>query len=48
VELMFFGGLTAAETADALTACGRTTSTRTVQRDWKFARGWLCRELRAS
>jgi RNA polymerase sigma-70 factor, ECF subfamily len=48
VELMFFGGLTAAEAADALTACGRTTSTRTVERDWKFARGWLYRELRSS
>jgi RNA polymerase sigma-70 factor, ECF subfamily len=48
VELIFFGGLNAAETAEILTACGTTTSPRTVERDWSFARGWLYRELRGS
>jgi len=48
VELIFFGGLNASETAEILTACGTTTSQRTVERDWKFARSWLHKELRAS
>ena len=41
VELRFFGGLTVEETADVL-----GVSVETVMRDWKFARGWLLRELR--
>ena len=40
VELRFFGGLTAQETAETL-----QVSERTVMGDWKFARSWLKREL---
>ena len=40
VELRFFGGLTADETAAAL-----QVSSKTVLRDWEFARAWLQREL---
>jgi RNA polymerase sigma factor (TIGR02999 family) len=40
VELRFFGGLTAEETAVAL-----QVSPKTVLRDWEFARAWLQREL---
>jgi len=40
VELRFFGGLTADETAVAL-----NVSSKTVLRDWEFARAWLQREL---
>lgn len=40
VELRFFGGLTADETAEAL-----QVSSKTVLRDWEFARAWLQREL---
>ena len=40
VELRFFGGLTVEETAEAL-----MISPETVQRDWKFAKSWLMREL---
>src|SRR6266536_3536385 len=40
VELRFFGGLTADETAVAL-----QVSSKTVLRDWEFARAWLHREL---
>jgi DNA-directed RNA polymerase specialized sigma24 family protein len=40
VELRFFGGLTAEETAEAL-----TLSTRTVERDWRHARAWLYHAL---
>lgn len=40
VELRYFGGLTEAETAEAL-----HISTDTVLRDWKFAKAWLHREL---
>jgi RNA polymerase sigma-70 factor (ECF subfamily) len=40
VELRFFGGLTADETAAAL-----GVSEKTVLRDWEFARAWLQREL---
>jgi RNA polymerase sigma-70 factor (ECF subfamily) len=43
VELRFFGGLSFEETAEAL-----KVSTKTVQRDWDLARGWLYRELRGS
>ncbi len=41
VELRFFGGLTAEETADVL-----GISVRTVHREWDIARAWLFRELR--
>lgn len=40
VELRFFGGLTADETALAL-----AVSSKTVLRDWEFARAWLQREM---
>ena len=40
VELKFFGGLTIDEIA-AVT----NTSTATVEREWAFARGWLCKAL---
>lgn len=42
VEMRFFGGLTVEETAHVL---GR--SPRTVKREWRLARAWLFRELRA-
>jgi len=41
VELRFFGGLNAKETAEAL-----KVSQRTVEREWNSARAWLYRELR--
>ena len=41
VECRFFTGLTEEETAEAL-----GISTRTVQRDWKRARGWLHEAMR--
>jgi RNA polymerase sigma factor (TIGR02999 family) len=40
VELRYFGGLSEEETAQVL-----KVSTRTVRRDWDFARSWLMREL---
>ena len=40
VELKFFGGLDNQEIAQAL-----NVSTKTVLRDWTFAKTWLCREL---
>jgi RNA polymerase sigma-70 factor (ECF subfamily) len=40
VELRYFGGLTAAETADFL-----QISLRTVEREWNMAKAWLYREL---
>jgi RNA polymerase sigma factor (TIGR02999 family) len=43
VELRFFGGLTADETASVL-----KVSSDTVLRDWKMARVWLLRELAGS
>jgi RNA polymerase sigma factor (TIGR02999 family) len=43
VELRFFGGLSADETADAL-----GISVRTVHNDWAFARAWLYRALSGS
>jgi RNA polymerase sigma-70 factor (ECF subfamily) len=42
VELRFFGGLTAKETAVVL-----NVSEETVLRDWKLAKVWLSRELTA-
>jgi RNA polymerase sigma factor (TIGR02999 family) len=41
VECRFFGGLTEEETAQAL-----EVTTRTVQRDWVKAKGWLYHALR--
>ena len=43
VEMRFFGGLSVEETAEAL-----QVSARTVMRDWRLAKAWLARELRAS
>jgi DNA-directed RNA polymerase specialized sigma24 family protein len=40
VELRFFGGLTAEETAEVL-----KVSTITVLRDWSTAKAWLYREM---
>jgi RNA polymerase sigma factor (TIGR02999 family) len=40
VELRFFGGLSVKETAGIL-----NVSLETVQRDWKFAKSWLRREI---
>ena len=40
VELRFFGGLSVEETAAAL-----AVSTKTVVRDWNFAKAWLQREM---
>lgn len=40
VELRFFSGLTAEETASIL-----GVTVRTVERDWRYARAWLFREL---
>jgi RNA polymerase sigma factor (TIGR02999 family) len=40
VEYRYFGGLTERETAEVL-----GVTTRTVQRDWAKARGWLYQEL---
>jgi RNA polymerase sigma-70 factor, ECF subfamily len=42
VEMRFFGGFSVDETAAAL-----DVSPETVMRDWKFAKSWLLRELRA-
>ena len=42
IELRFFGGLSVEETAEAL-----KVSPQTVMRDWRLARAWLARELRA-
>ena len=41
VELRFFGGLSAKETAEFL-----KISSRTVEREWSLAQAWLLRELR--
>lgn len=40
VELRFYGGLSFDDTAEAL-----MTSPRTIERDWRYARAWLYREL---
>ena len=40
VEMRFFGGATVEETAEVL---GMTT--RSIERDWRFARAWLFREI---
>ncbi|HEX3746245.1 MAG TPA: sigma-70 family RNA polymerase sigma factor [Bryobacteraceae bacterium] len=41
VELRFFGGLTSEETAEVLHGTEDGVSSRTVERDWRFARAWL-------
>ena len=43
IELRFFGGLSVEETAEVL-----QISPQTVMRDWRLARAWLARELRAA
>ena len=43
IELRFFGGLSVEETAAVLKVSGDT-----VMRDWKLAKAWLFRELKAS
>lgn len=40
VELRYFGGLNTGQVAEIM-----RISTRTVDRDWQFARSWLMREL---
>jgi RNA polymerase sigma factor (TIGR02999 family) len=40
VRLRFYGGLTIEEAAETM-----GVSTRTVEREWTFARAWLIREL---
>jgi RNA polymerase sigma-70 factor, ECF subfamily len=40
VELLYFGGMTADEAGELLGVTGRT-----VERDWRYARLWLLREL---
>jgi len=40
VELRYFGGLSEAEIGEVM-----KISSKTVQRDWEFARAWLAREL---
>ncbi len=40
VELRYFGGLTTEEIAEVM-----NTSTRSVERDWQFARSWVMREV---
>ena len=42
VELRFFAGVTIEETAEVL-----GVSHATVEREWRFARAWLHRELSA-
>jgi DNA-directed RNA polymerase specialized sigma24 family protein len=41
VEMRFFGGLSAEETAEVL-----KVSEDTLLRDWKLAKSWLLRELK--
>jgi RNA polymerase sigma factor (TIGR02999 family) len=43
VELRFYGGLSVEEAADIL-----NIAPRTVDRDWRIARGWLRRQLEES
>lgn len=43
VVMRYFGGMNNKEAAEVL-----QVSETTVERDWRLARAWLCRELRAS
>jgi RNA polymerase sigma-70 factor (ECF subfamily) len=43
IELRFFGGLSVEETASVL-----NVSPDTVMRDWRLAKAWLLREMRAT
>jgi RNA polymerase sigma factor (TIGR02999 family) len=45
VELHFFGGLKVEEIPAVLCADGETLSQRTIERDLRFARAWLLREV---
>ena len=45
VELIFFGGLSTAEVAAALSGPETKISQRTVERDWRFARAWLKNQM---
>ncbi len=45
VELRFFGGLTTEETVEVLNGLSQEVSSRTVERDWRFARAWLHKEM---
>ncbi len=47
VELRFFGGLTTEETVEVLNGLSQDVSSRTVERDWRFARAWLHKEMGA-
>ena len=47
VELRFFGGLRIDETAEVLNSEGYEACTRTVERDWNFAKAWLHKHLGA-
>jgi RNA polymerase sigma factor (TIGR02999 family) len=47
VELIFFGGLSAAEVSEALSDAETKVSQRTVERDWRFARAWLKNQMTA-
>jgi RNA polymerase sigma-70 factor, ECF subfamily len=47
VELRFFGGLTAEEIAEVVGGPGSEVSSRTVERDWRFARAWLHKMMTA-
>ena len=47
VELIFFGGLSAAEVSEALSGPETKISQRTVERDWRFARAWLKNQMAA-
>ena len=45
IELHFFGGLRVEEIPAVLSGNGEQVSTRTVERDLKFARAWLRKEI---
>ena len=45
VELMFFGGLGAAEVSEVMGGAETKMSQRTVERDWRFARAWLKNQM---
>jgi RNA polymerase sigma factor (TIGR02999 family) len=47
VELKFFGGLTIDEIVNVCSAGVDKISTATVERDWRFPRAWLHKELQS-